>query len=149
MQTVRLDCHMSVRRRRYTKIPTPRTCREPYGWARYIHHRMCSLQIECILCKLHWTLTCIWLGKYETLWQCEDACISLPSGPSAGVVKGDEVCVAFTYVAHSTKKNALNGQCYGRVTDVTTMLTVASVPFPRTDFLGPAGMDGVTSGTPT
>ena len=90
-----------------------------------------------------------WLGKYETLWQCEDACISLPSGRSAGVVKGDEVCVAFTYVAHSTKKNALNGQCYGRVTDGTTMLTVAPVPFPRPDFLGPAGMDGVTSGTPT
>jgi hypothetical protein len=91
----------------------------------------------------------IWLGKYETLWQCEDACISLPSGQSAAVVKGDEVCVAFTYVAHSTKKHVLNGQCYGRVTDGTTLLTVAPVPFPHPDFLGPAGMDGVTSGMPT
>ena len=40
------------------------------------------------------------LGKYEALWQCEEACISLPEGPSARVVKNNEVCVAFTYIAH-------------------------------------------------
>ena len=58
-------------------------------------------------------------------------CISLSLSLSLCVC----VCVC---VCDSTAKNALNGQCFGRVTDGNTLVTVEPEPFARPDFLGNA-----------
>ena len=89
-----------------------------------------------------------YLGSFDAAWQCEEACVLLPSGGSALVEEGR--CVAFTYVAHSSAKEgtwlSLNGECYGRITDRETDLEITEQPFLRPSFQGAPGIEGVVSG---